>query len=224
MGEMVDFLYGQIVVIAGLKQLFGRPFVAVHDLHDFRIAAVHARAVAHFIHGFAVAVDAEERSFRLVVCRKGKALMLFRLRHNGSRLRLFSLCGGNGFLPHVVLDVFRPYFLDLRRHYIEERQLARIVCLLAPSGHVSVLVWRTGRRRMVGLPVIVFRLGEFQLFSVFNKNPPVFLKENNLVPFLDAELLPDFAGKRELAARGEPGQFHAGSPCFLLPSIILEVR
>lgn len=161
MGEMVDFLYGQIFVGSGLEQLFGSPFVAVHDLHDCRIAAVHARAVAHFIHGITVAVEAEERSFRLVVCRKGKLLMLFRLRRN----RLFFRCRGydfgETFLPHVVLNVFRPYFLDLVRHYVEQRQLARIVCLLAPSGHASVLVWRTGRRREGGLPVIVFRLGEF---------------------------------------------------------------
>ena len=162
---MVNFLYGQIFVGSGLEQLFGSPFVAVHDLHDCRIAAVHARAVAHFVHGFAVAVETEERSFRFVVCRKGKLLMLFRLRHNGSRLRLFGLCGRSGFLPHVVLNVFRPYFLDLVRHYVEQRQLARIVCLLAPSGHASVLVYKDGkaaRRRATrhGVPfgrVSVFR-------------------------------------------------------------------
>ncbi|WP_300908566.1 hypothetical protein [uncultured Desulfovibrio sp.] len=135
MSEMVNFLYGQILVRSGLKQLFGRSLFTVKELHDFRIATVHTRTVAHFIHGFAVAVEAEERSFRLVVCRKGKLLMLFRLRHNGSRLRLFGLCGRSGFFPHVVLNVFRPYFLDLVRHYVEQRQLARIVCLLAPSGH-----------------------------------------------------------------------------------------
>ena len=121
MGEMVNFLYGQIIVGSGLEQLFGSPLVAVHDLHDCRVAAVHARAVAHFVHGFAIAVEAEEGSFRLVVCRKGKLLMLFRFRHNGSRLRLFCLCGGNGFLPHVVLNIFRPYFLDLVRHRVEQR-------------------------------------------------------------------------------------------------------
>lgn len=102
---------------------------------------------------------------------------------------------GETFLPHVVLNVFRPYFLDLVRHYVEQRQLARIVCLLAPSGHAfPSLYQKTGRRREGGLPVIVFRLGEFQLFGVINDHSPVMFIEDNLVPFLDAELLPDFAG------------------------------
>lgn len=140
MGEMVNFLYGQIFVGSILEQLFGSPLVAVHDLHDCRVAAVHARTVAHFVHGFAIAVEAEERSFRFAVCRKGKRLMLFRLRRN----RLFFRCRrydfGNGFLSHVVLNVFRPYFLNLVRHYVEQRILARIICLFAPSGHVPVLV------------------------------------------------------------------------------------
>ena len=70
---MVNFLYGQVLVGSGLKQLFRRSFIAVHDLHEVRVTAVHTRAVAHFVHGFAVAVDTEERSFRLL-CRKGKAL------------------------------------------------------------------------------------------------------------------------------------------------------
>lgn len=121
MGEMVDFLYGQIFVGSGLEQLFGSPLVAVHDLHDCRVAAVHARAVAHFVHGFAVAVDAEERSLRSVVCRKGKLLMLFRLRRNCLFFRCRGYDFGNGFFPHVVLNVFRPYFLDLVRHYVEQR-------------------------------------------------------------------------------------------------------
>lgn len=121
MSEMVNFLYGQILVGSGLEQLFGSPFIAVHDLHDCRIAAVHARAVAHFVYGVPVAVEAEERSLRLVICRKGKPLMLFRLRRNRLLFRCRGYDFGNGFLPHVVLNVFRPYFLDLVRHRVEQR-------------------------------------------------------------------------------------------------------
>nr|WP_298068818.1 hypothetical protein [uncultured Mailhella sp.] len=201
MGEMVNFLYGQIFIGSGLEQFFGRPFVAVHDLHDFRIAAVHARAVAHFIHGFAVAIEAEERSFRLVIGRKGKVLFLFRLRCSGNRLCLFGLCGRSDFFPHIVLNVFRPYFLDLVRHNIKERQLARIIFRFVPSGHIflSFCKRQAGGAR-AELSVVVFRLGKFQLFSVFNENPPVFLKKDNFVSLLDAELLPDCARKGELTA------------------------
>lgn len=120
MGELVNFLYGQISVGSGLKQFFRRSLFAIHDLHDFWIAAVHARAVAHFVHGVSIAVDTEKRSFRLVICRKGKPLVcLFWLR--GSRL-FFRCLGddfGNGFLPHVVLNVFRPYFFNLARHHVK---------------------------------------------------------------------------------------------------------
>ena len=108
------------------------------------------------------------------------------------------------FLPHVVLNVFFPYFLDLVRHEVEERQLAGIVRLLAPSGHAfpSLSEGREGGAIFVALflPAGMFIRGEFQFFSVFNENPPVFFKKDNLVPFLDAELLPDFAGERELTA------------------------
>ena len=34
----------------------------------------------------------------------------------------------------------------------------------------------------------MFVRGEFQLFSVFNENPPVFFNKDNLVPFLDQNL------------------------------------
>ena len=102
MGEMVNFLYGQPGVGSVLEQFFRRPFFAVSDLHDFRIATVHTRAVAHFVHGFAAAVDAKECSLRSVVCRKGKSLFLFRLRRNRLFFRGRGYDFGSGFLPQDV--------------------------------------------------------------------------------------------------------------------------
>ncbi|WP_291447687.1 hypothetical protein [Desulfovibrio sp.] len=149
MGEMGKFLYGQIVVGSSLIQLFRRPFFAVDELHDVRVAAVHAGAVFQLVNGIAVSVDAEALHGRRIICGKRHFFpRRFRLtrflffllrpqRHGGSGLFLFCLyCGGrNVFLPHVVLNIFFPYLLDLVHHYVEQRQLAGIVCLLAPSGH-----------------------------------------------------------------------------------------
>lgn len=108
------------------------------------------------IYGIALSIHAKAFHGVPIVCGEGKRLFLprrfrscrFRLtlffffrfrqqRHGGNGLFLFCLsCGvGNAFLPHVVLNVFRPYLLDLVRHRVEQRQLAGIVCLLAPSGH-----------------------------------------------------------------------------------------
>lgn len=152
MGEMGNFLYGQVVVRSGLKQFFGRSLFTVNELCDVRVGAVHAGAVLQLVHGIAPAVDAEA-SLVPVICGEEKRLFFprrfrlllffyrFRHRYNGSGLFLFDLFRGgrNGFLPHVVLNVFRPYFFDLVRHHVEQRQLAGIV--LAPSGHnVPVLI------------------------------------------------------------------------------------
>ena len=111
--------------------------------------------------------------------------------------------GRDTFLPHVVLNVFFPYFLDLVRHEVEERQLAGIVCLLAPSGHAFPSL---SERREDGamlaalsLPAGMFIRGEFQLFSVFNVNPPIFFKKDNLVSRLHVESFTDFSGNRDLA-------------------------
>ena len=151
MSEMGKFLYGQIIVGSDLIQLFRRSFFTVNDLHDVQVGAVHTGAVFQFINGIALSVDAKALHGGLIVYREGKRHFLprrFRLprflvfrfrpqRHGGSGLFLFCLyCGGSIFLPHVVLNVFRPYLLDLVRHRVEQRQLAGIVCLLAPSGHV----------------------------------------------------------------------------------------
>ena len=150
MSELGNFLYGQIVVGSGFKQFFGRSFFTVKELHDGRVGAVHAGAVLQLIYGITPSIDAKA-SFVPVICGEGKRLFCpcrFRLpflffyrfhlqRHGRNSLFLFNLCRGSGdtFLPHVVLNVFFPYFLDLVRHEVEERQLAGIVCLLAPSGH-----------------------------------------------------------------------------------------
>lgn len=149
MSEMGKFLYGQIVVGSSLIQLFRRPFFAVDELHDVRVTAVHAGAVFQLVNGVAVSVDAEALHGRRIICGERhffprrfrlKRFLFFRFRlqrHGGSGLFLFCLycVGGNVFLPHVVLNVFRPYLLDLGRHRVEQRQLAGIGCLFAPSGH-----------------------------------------------------------------------------------------
>ena len=151
MSEMGNFLYGQIVVGSSLIQLFRRPFFAVNELHDVRGTAVHAGAVFQRVNGIALSVDAKALHGGLIIYREGKRHFLprrFRLtrflffrfrpqRYGGSGLFLFCLaCGGSIFLPHIVLNVFRPYLFDLVRHRVEQRQLAGIVCLFAPSGHV----------------------------------------------------------------------------------------
>lgn len=132
MCEMGNFLYGQIVVGSGLIQLFRVSLVSVDDLHDGRVAAVHAGAVLQRVHGIAVSVDAKALHGRPIVCGEGHffprrfrlTLLLFfrlRLRPGGSGLFLFSLCDGSGnaFLPQVVLNAFFPYFFDLVRHDVE---------------------------------------------------------------------------------------------------------
>ena len=149
MSELGNFLYGQIVVRPIFKQFFGRSLFTVKELHNGRVGAVHTRAVAHFVHGIAPSIDAKA-SFVPVICGEGKWLFCpcrfrldfllffqFSLRRDGNGLFLFNLCCGSGnvFLPHVVQNVFFPYFLDLVRHEVEERQLAGVVSLLAPSGH-----------------------------------------------------------------------------------------
>lgn len=155
MSELGNFLYGQIVVGSGFIQLFRLPFFAVNELHDVQVGAVHAGAVLQLIYEIALSIHAKA-SLVPIVCGEGKRLFLprrfrscrFRLalffvfrfrpqRCGGNGLFLFCLYygGGNALLPHVVLNVFRPYLLDLVRHCVEQRQLAGIVCLLAPSGH-----------------------------------------------------------------------------------------
>ena len=135
MSELGNFLYGQIVVRPIFKQFFGRSFFTVKELHDGRVGAVHAGAVLQLIYGIAPSIDAKA-SFVPVICGEGKRLfcpcrfrldfLLFfqlRLRRDGNGLLLFdSCCGGRDtFHPHVVLNVFRPYFLDLVRHRVEQR-------------------------------------------------------------------------------------------------------
>ena len=226
MSEMENFLYGQIVVGSGLKQFFRRSFFTVNALYDVRIGAVHAGAVLQLIYGIAPSIDAKA-SFVPIICREGKRLFFpcrfrlafllflqFRLRRDGNGLFLFNLCCGDGdtFLPHIVLNVFRPYFFDLVRHHVEQRQLARIVSLLAPSGHVlpSLSERREGGANgyALVLPAGMFIRGELQFFSVFNENPPVFLKKNNLVSRIHIELSADFSGNRDLALGRDLGEFH----------------
>ena len=153
---MGNFLYGQIVVRSGFKQFFGCSFFTVMHLHDVQVGAVHAGAVLQLIYGIAPSIHAKVFHGAPIVCGEGKRLFLPR-RFRSCRFRLalffvfrfhpqrcgrnglFLFClyygGGNALLPHVVLNVFRPYLLDLVRHRVEQRQLAGIVCLLAPSGH-----------------------------------------------------------------------------------------
>lgn|GEM_PF-2478762 len=180
MSELGNFLYGQVVISSGLKQFFRCPFFTVKELHDGRVGAVHAGAVLQLIYGIAPSIDAKA-SFVPVICGEGKRLFCpcrFRLpflffyrfhlqRHGRNSLFLFNLCCGSGdtFLPHIVLNVFFPYFLDLVRHYVEERQLAGIVCLLAPSGHAfpSLSERREGGAMLAALilPAGMFIRGEF---------------------------------------------------------------
>lgn len=149
MGELGNFLYGQKVVRPILKQFFRCPFFTVKELHDVQVGAVHAGAVLQLIYGIAPAVDAKA-FLAPVICGEGKRRFFpcrFRLvfflffcssfRRDGNGLFLFNLCcgSGNAFFPHVILNVFFPYFFDLVRHYVEERQLAGVVSLLVPSGH-----------------------------------------------------------------------------------------
>ena len=146
MGEMVNFLYGQPGVGSVLEQFFRRPFFAVSDLHDFRIATVHTRAVAHFVHGFAAAVDAKECSLRSVVCRKGKSLFLFRLRRN----RLFFR-GRERLPPACRPECFPPVFLrsgSPSRRTANTGENRLLVCAVWPC--VPILYQKTGRRREGG--------------------------------------------------------------------------
>ena len=59
MGELENFLYGQIVVRSGLKQFFRRSFFTVNALYDVRVGAVHAGAVLQLIYGIAPSIDAK---------------------------------------------------------------------------------------------------------------------------------------------------------------------
>ena len=231
MGELGNFLYGQIVVRPIFKQFFGCSFFTVKELHDGRVGAVHAGAVLQLIYGIAPSIDTKA-SLVPVICGEGKRLFCpcrFRLpflffyrfhlqRHGRNSLFLFNprYGGRDTFLPHVVLNVFYPYFLDLVRHEVEERQLAGIVCLLAPSGHVfpSLSERREGGAIFTALflPAGMFIRGEFQFFSVFNENPPVFFKKDNLVSRLHIESFANFSGNRDLALGRELGEFHILPP------------
>lgn len=75
MGEVGNFLYGQIIVRSSLEQLFGSPFSTVMKLHDVRVGAVHAGAVLHPIDGIPLSVDAKA-SLVPVICGEGKRLFL----------------------------------------------------------------------------------------------------------------------------------------------------
>lgn len=134
MSEMGNFLYGQIVVGSSLIQLFRRPFFAVDELHDVQVGAIHAGAVFQRVNGIALSVGPKALYGGLIVYREGKRHFLprrFRLtlflffrfrpqRRGGNGLFLFCLyCGGSMALPHVVLNVFRPYLFDLVRHRVE---------------------------------------------------------------------------------------------------------
>ncbi|WP_459577577.1 hypothetical protein [Bilophila wadsworthia] len=243
MSELGNFLYGQIVVRPIFKQFFGRSFFTVKELHDGRVGAVHAGAVLQLIYGIATSIDAKA-SFVPVICGEGKrlfcpcrfllvCLLFFQLRlwRDGNGLFLLNLCSGgrDTFLPHVVLNVFFPYFLDLVRHEVEEQQLAGIVRLLAPSGHVfpSLSERREGGAMLAALlpPAGMFIRGEFQFFSVFNENPPVFFKKDNLVSRLHIESFANFSGNRDLALGRELGEFHILPPwVVLLVMYSLKVR
>ena len=242
MGKIRNFLYGQVVISSGLKQFFRCSFFTVKELHDVRVGAVHAGTVLQLIYGIAPSIDAKA-SLVPFACGKGKGLLLprrfrlpfiffyrFHLQRHG-RNSLFNLCCGDGnvFLPHIVLNVFFPYFFDLVRHYIEERQLAGIVCLLAPSGHAFPSL---SERREDGamlaaliLPAGMFIRSEFQLFSVFNENPSVFLKKNNLVSRSHIEFCADGDRERDLSLGRELGEFHMFASLHSLTSnVFLESR
>lgn len=127
MSEMRKFLYGQVAVGGIRIQLFRCPFFAVHDLYDFRVAAVHAGAVFQFINGIAIPVDAKAFDGSRIICGERKGVR-FPSRFRLTPFIFFRLrCGfGSTFIPHVVLNVFRPYLLDLACHCVEQRQLADI--------------------------------------------------------------------------------------------------
>ena len=242
MSELGNFLYSQIVVRPIFKQFFGRSFFTVKELHDGRVGAVHAGAVLQLIYGITPSIDAKA-SFVPVICGEGKRLFCpgrfrlsylffyrFHLQRHG-RNSLFNLCCGDGnvFLPHIVLNVFFPYFFDLVRHCVEERQLAGIVCLLAPSGHAFPSL---SERREDGamlaaliLPAGMFIRSEFQLFSVFNENPSVFLKKNNLVSRSHIEFCADGDRERDLSLGRELGEFHMFASLHSLTSnVFLESK
>ena len=132
MSELGNFLYSQIVVRPIFKQFFGRSFFTVKELHDGRVGAVHAGAVLQLIYGITPSIDAKA-SFVPVICGEGKRLFCpgrfrlsylffyrFHLQRHG-RNSLFNLCCGDGnvFLPHIVLNVFFPYFFDAMANQIE---------------------------------------------------------------------------------------------------------
>ena len=119
MGEVGNFLYGQIIVRSSLEQLFGSPFSTVMKLHDVRVGAVHAGAVLQLIYGIAPSLDAKA-SVVPVICGEGKRLFLprrfrldfllffqLRLRRDGNGLFLQLSSGSAANVkPELVLEAY----------------------------------------------------------------------------------------------------------------------
>lgn len=139
MSESGQLLNGQKLVAILSEQLFRGEAIAVHELHQIEIAAVHPCAAGHGINGHALCV-LSKRTGRLV--REKIADGASSRSRPGFRYRFRSRSGHRGrfglrssLLLKVGLNIFFAYLLNLIGHEVEQSELSGVVGLFAASRH-----------------------------------------------------------------------------------------